>query len=108
MCHPLIDHYLSWVNQRSKNTTANDLGEYPHLHDVFNLTLAPTTRAPYSLIGDIIGDAFSAVTNFKQHVAFCNSSLETCQFLVGLIVGPPLDTRGWNWTHPVVNLQFDS
>ncbi|KAJ5145815.1 uncharacterized protein N7515_000379 [Penicillium bovifimosum] len=76
--------------------------------DIFNLTMSPDTKGPpYKLTG-AIKDADLMVTGFDMDLKPCNTSTEISRNQMTLVDRDWSNNAGWNWTYPMVDVQFDS
>lgn len=89
---------------------SDDFGHDRSVQDVFNLTLAAAkTSTSYNITGEIVYTGLvSVLENFVVDLASCNTSTESNKYLVSVTETWAPNIDGSNWTHPVVNLQFDS
>jgi hypothetical protein len=100
----------SWVNWASNKTTDSPLGEEAPLKDAFNLTLAPTTKAPYKFTSTLPNPT-RLLDNMGMVLDSCSTTRHgnfTDDFEVFLVTIGGLELEGWNWTSPVFDLQLNN
>ncbi|KAJ5986040.1 hypothetical protein N7451_010405 [Penicillium sp. IBT 35674x] len=96
-----------WVIYAKNSTTQSD-SPYDSVNDIFNLTLSRDTRdGPYNITGTI-KNADMMLDTFEMDLESCNTAIETKQNSMSLVDRDWSNNAGWNWTYPVVDLQFDS
>ncbi|KAJ6160295.1 hypothetical protein N7470_003691 [Penicillium chermesinum] len=97
-----------WVDFASNSSTESDATTGYFVKDIFNLTLRPRNKEPPYNVEGTIKDADLMINSFDMDLKACDTSTESGQNRMTLVDRDYTNNAGWNWTYPVVNIQFDS
>lgn len=72
----------------------------------FNISLTETNGAPYNLSSSLIPPQGPQI--LYPNMTSCNTTIDRSEWEANVITEPWWDNVDWNWTYPVLGLQFDN